>query len=54
MHLLVTIVAAAIGLLILLVVLKFVLKLAWHLFTLGCAVILVLAVLAAVGSYFLR
>ncbi len=51
---LLTIVAAGIALLIVLFLLKVFVKLAWHLVTIGCFVILLLAVAAAVVSYFMR
>ncbi len=51
---LLTILAAAVALLIVLFLLKVFIKLAWHLVTLGCFVILLLAVGAAVVTYLMR
>jgi hypothetical protein len=51
---LLTIVAAAVALLIVLFLLKVFIKLAWHLVTIGCFVILLLAAGAALATYLMR
>ena len=51
---LLTILAAAVALLIVLFLLKVFIKLAWHLVTIGCFVILLLAAGAAIATYLMR
>ncbi len=51
---LVTIVGVALALVVGLFILKFIVKLAWHIFTLGCLAIVILALAAAVASHFLH
>ena len=51
---LLTLVGVALALVVGLFILKFIVKLAWHIFTLGCLVIVVLALAAAAARYFLH